>query len=105
MKIGEYRNYIFDFYGTLADIWTDESDEEFWFNFARYLREKGAGYNRKGVRNSYLAICGSTDRRMKKEQDYELIEIDILEVFDELYRRKGIEAHQALLISTAEQFR
>ena len=36
-----YRNYIFDLYGTLVDIHTDEDSPELWRRFAHYLQGRG----------------------------------------------------------------
>lgn len=101
----QYRNYIFDFYGTLADIWTDETSVIFWHDFACFMRRKGASYNRLGVRKNYLDICHQLERKMQEERKCELVEIDIMEVFRELYARKAIKADNGLLINTAEEFR
>jgi FMN phosphatase YigB (HAD superfamily) len=35
--IRSYRNYIFDFYGTICDIRTDEASDEFWEKTAAFF--------------------------------------------------------------------
>lgn len=36
-----YENYIFDLYGTLIDIHTDESSKNFFKKYAKWLRNQG----------------------------------------------------------------
>jgi putative hydrolase of the HAD superfamily len=36
-----YKNIIFDLYGTLVDIHTDEQNPKFWQKFAGLLKEDG----------------------------------------------------------------
>ena len=37
-------NYIFDFYGTLVDIWTDEHEQRLWHEMAAYYSVYGRDY-------------------------------------------------------------
>ena len=39
-----YENYVFDLYGTLVDIHTDESRKEVWEKLALFLGYYGAIY-------------------------------------------------------------
>ncbi len=36
-----YQNYIFDLYGTLIDIRTDEYSKNFFKKYAKWLRKQG----------------------------------------------------------------
>ena len=36
-----YENYIFDLYGTLIDIHTDEGEQKLWKALAKYYRQNG----------------------------------------------------------------
>ena len=38
------KNYIFDLYGTLIDIHTDEQSLSFWKKLCVYLNERGYSY-------------------------------------------------------------
>ena len=44
-----YDNYIFDLYGTLVDIHTDESDTAIWEKLAMFYGYYGALYEAKEV--------------------------------------------------------
>ena len=41
MELFEFDNYIFDLYGTLIDIHTDEYCDETWEKWIRFLDDKG----------------------------------------------------------------
>ena len=49
----KYQNYIFDLYGTLIDIHTDEEDKIPWMVISYYYRQHGAGYYANGIRTKY----------------------------------------------------
>ena len=52
----EYKNYIFDLYGTLVDIHTDESRPEFWQKIANWYRAYGIGWTGEEIRKAYLSM-------------------------------------------------
>ena len=52
----EYQNYIFDLYGTLVDIHTDENKASLWKKIAVYFSAQGAGYTAKELKNRYIAL-------------------------------------------------
>ena len=101
-----YRNYIFDLYGTLVDIRTDEYSLNFWRKavsvFARgkasYSPSELMGRYRKYVRFAYV-------REKLKHPTYKFHDIEILDVFRRLYDDKGVRADIDLLRDTAKRFR
>ena len=48
-----YSNYIFDLYGTLIDINTDESSNEFWYKLSLFYSFKGAIYIAEELKTTY----------------------------------------------------
>lgn len=68
--------FLFDLYGTLVDIRTDEESASFWEAFAQYLAPHLGGYD---VRASYLALCKEAESRLPEGG-----EIDLLPVFGQL---------------------
>ena len=48
-----YSNYIFDLYGTLIDINTDESSNEFWYKLSLFYSFKGAVYIAEELKTTY----------------------------------------------------
>ena len=52
-----YEHYLFDLYGTLADIRTDEEDPRLWSSFAWYLRLQGMDWAPRALQAAYKAAC------------------------------------------------
>ena len=48
-----YKNYIFDLYGTLIDINTDEWSIDIWEKMAIYYGYKGAHYTAEELNEEY----------------------------------------------------
>ena len=51
-----YQNYIFDLYGTLVDIHTDEYSKNFFKKYAKWLRKQGCYLEWKLFRRLYTSI-------------------------------------------------
>lgn len=89
----EYETYIFDLYGTLIDIHTDEEDPALWEKMADYLKENfAAEYTPKVLRKRYLEICAEEEQNLAKESGAEFPEIKIEKVWVRLVlegRRNG----------------
>ena len=62
---GMYRYYIFDLYGPLIDLTTDEDMKELWEKMAEYYTEKGALYSAEDLRKSYCRLCGDETAKNK----------------------------------------
>lgn len=88
-------NFLFDLYGTLADIHTDENKAELWTKFAALLGEQDG----ERVKEEYLCIC-------KKHADaraYKFVEFDLLLVFEKMLQNRGIDKSKASFF--AREFR
>ena len=59
MNNNVYKNYIFDFYGTLVDILTDEKDPTLWDKLAQLYQAYGAYYKGKALKKSLCQARGS----------------------------------------------
>ncbi|MBQ4128165.1 MAG: HAD family hydrolase [Ruminococcus sp.] len=101
-----YQNCIFDLYGTLVDIRTDESGEKFWGEIADVYTSYGAKYTSNEICDAYYKIA-------KRESNlthithplYKHIEIELRNVFKRLYKRKGVNASNKIIDDTALKFR
>lgn len=121
-----YQNYIFDLYGTLADICTREEDPLVWEKMALFYGYYEARYTPDELKASYerlvrrqqtagesvvqvgsAALRGRTGREGEKagksHEGYP--EIQLQAVFEELYREKGAEASEELILHTGQMFR
>ena len=62
----QYDNYIFDLYGTLIDIHTDEERKGLWKEMADYLKENFSSfYEGPDLRKRYLEICHEEEDILK----------------------------------------
>ena len=105
MQINNYRNYIFDFYGTLSEIWTNEKKRFLWDGLSGFMKQYGAFYHAGELQKKYGEFCRREDERMKKEKDHYFVEIDLEVVFDKLYQYKGVKADTDLIRETEVVFR
>ncbi len=87
-------NFVFDLYGTLVDIWTDESGSEFWEDLASLLSDGEEMADR--VRAEYKALCASYHKG-------EYHEINLLSVFEDMLRNRGATTEAAPAL--ASEFR
>lgn len=93
----KYKNYIFDLYGTLIDIHTDEEDENLWKALAKYYRDRGANYRASGIHTGYLKYV---KEELKKSE-----EIQVEKVFRKLFEKKGVEVSDEVVLETCRFFR
>ncbi len=98
-----YDAYIFDLYGTLIDIHTDESSMAFWHKIRELFRMYGADYDAKELKNIYFETIRKQEDR-KTENDH-LVEIEISIVFQEMFKRKGAALNEKQLHEVAWHFR
>jgi len=93
----KYNNYVFDLYGTLVDIHTDEDDEKLWEALAKFYGKQGANYTAKEIHADYIT-------NVKKLLDI-AEEIQVEKVFRELYAAKQVNADDGLILKTCRFFR
>ena len=106
----QYRNYIFDLYGTLVDIRTDETDRKLWEHMSLFYGYYGARYEAEELHLAYLALVQTKEKLLKQERTVQYAheaypEIPLDEVFRELYTAKGIKPNTALVLHTGQMFR
>ena len=101
-----YKNIIFDLYGTLIDIRTDEYSLDFWRKAVQVFAMGGASYSPGELRGSYEKyVKRASVRQRLKHLTWRYLDIDLLQVFKRLYQDKGIDADEMLLRDTAQRFR
>lgn len=104
-----YRNYIFDLYGTLVDIRTDEEQQLLWNKMSLFYGYYGADYTPKELHDDYRSLVLAKENAEKMQQVHyaheAYPEIPIEEVFYELYRNKGIQPSKELVLHTGQMFR
>ena len=88
-------NFLFDLYGTLADIKTDEEMQSLWFGFSWLLGESDT----QKVKDEYHAIC----KRLSEKRAHKFVEFDLLRVFEEMLSNRGADKSKAMTL--AREFR
>ncbi len=96
-----YKNYIFDFYGTLADIRTDEESGYLWEKMAQIYSAYGAAYGPEELKATFRSLEEQERKRLGTEE----AEPDLTKVFGMLYEGKGIRCGAAQARMTAITFR
>ena len=80
------KNYIFDLYGTLIDIWTDERDPALWNGISAFYSVYGADWSPEVFERSYLQFVHEAEESLRREKGYAFPEIELLDVFRRLWR-------------------
>ncbi len=93
----KYENYIFDLYGTLVDINTDEEKPDLWEKLARLYTGHNAPYTPDELRENYAAAVKAAIEISE--------EIQIESVFRQLFLAKGALPESELLPQLCRTFR
>lgn len=86
-----YQNYIFDLYGTLIDIHTDEYSKNFFKKYAKWLRKQGFHFEWKLFYQLYTATEREYRERAAQNSRYTKPEIQIEDVFRDVFAMNGYE--------------
>ena len=81
-----YHNFIFDLYGTLVDIHTNENKTSLWKRLALFYSFQGASYTGRELRNRYRQL--ETAAR-KVPSSYTCPEICAADIFELFMSKKG----------------
>ena len=103
-----YETCIFDLYGTLVDIRTDENKKELWNRLALFYAFYGADYTPDELHLAYDRLtkemsAGKGGIRKDTHETYP--EIKIEEVFRALFQEKGVDADEVLARHAGQFFR
>ncbi len=89
-----YKAYIFDLYGTLVDIRTNEDKRFLWTKMSELYTSLGARYGARDLKARFLALVVQ-----------ENAEPDLRKVFGQLYLEKGVPCDGGMARMTALFFR
>lgn len=87
-----YKNYIFDLYGTLIDIHTDEEQMSLWKTLATFYSHYGVDYTQWELRNAYKRTVKEEEKRLMKNKVIDYPEINLETVFIRLLK-EGPKGH------------
>jgi len=97
-----YQNYIFDLYGTLVDIRTNERKRSLWEKLAYFYSFHGAFYQPMGLKKEYLRICREEELKLSATKEPE---IEITSVFQQLFQQNSVDADLSLAMEAGKVFR
>lgn len=103
-----YDTCIFDLYGTLVDIRTDENKEELWEKLSLFYAFYGAFYTPEELARSYKRLTGEMTaghEELRRDSHEAFPEIRIEEVFRALFEEKGIAPDEPLVRHAGQFFR
>lgn len=96
-----YKNYIFDLYGTLADIKTNEYTPGFWKKIAGLLACYDAFYTPNELKKAYQTTLKKTGPSFKCQHP----EYDVVKTFQLILKQKGVSCPKSRALDIAYAFR
>lgn len=117
VKTFQYENYIFDLYGTLVDIRTNEKKTYLWQKMALYMSLQGASYAPPKLRREYARLWDEIRKNNRQTllenmrfsknavPPLEEIEISMEELIQKLYAAKQKSASREMITAWALAFR
>lgn len=100
-----YKNYIFDLYGTLIDIHTDEYSKNFFKKYVKWLRKEGFSFEWKQFYKLYTSTERAYREKAARESSHVKPEIHIEDVFREVFAAKGYSLSDEEILYLCENFR
>ena len=97
-----YKNYIFDLYGTLVDINTDEDSILLWEKLSLFYAFNGAYIKKEDLKSLYTMLV---KKELSLVQNTKYPDIKLEEIFIKIYSYKGVMASCELGAQTACIFR
>lgn len=97
-----YRNCIFDLYGTLVDITTNETKKSVWEKLCEFYAFNGADYIYTELKRDYRRLVKIAE---SEYPSYTHTEIDVAKIFRRLYENKEVYPDDRLVEYTCWIFR
>lgn len=86
-----YENFLFDLYGTLVDIRTNEDSQKLWETMRLLYGYEGAIYTAKELQEKYHQFVSEEKANVRKRnRDREFIDINLGKVFKKLFKYKKV---------------
>lgn len=97
-----FKNYIFDLYGTLVDINTDENSHLLFEKLSLFYSYKGSYYSSSDLKDTYIQLVND---KLKSITNTNFPDFNIEIIFKELFNKKGIFPSKDTVKDTAQIFR
>lgn len=100
------RAVIFDLYGTLIRIHTDEGDlSRLWQPLSLFYRYAGADYTPEALLDAYGKAVRDEEQVLTGQKRTPWVEINVERVFRRLFQARGLEPSQELIQAAGRMFR
>lgn len=100
-----YKNYVFDLYGTLIDIHTDEEMASLWEKMSIFFASYNAKYKPDELKEKYNKYCKEEKQKIQKKYKVTNAEIKVEDIFLRLFNEKSVEVTFQELKCTSKFFR
>ncbi|MBQ7888542.1 MAG: HAD family hydrolase [Erysipelotrichaceae bacterium] len=101
-----FKNIVFDLYGTLVDIHTDEEKDSVWETMSWFYRLHQVDVSPSKLKEKYRRLICEMENELKKEMGKESWpEIDLVAVFQKIFEERDIFCDQNLAQQTTCLFR
>lgn len=107
----KYKNFVFDFYGTLADVFTDDDSEQANEKMAAFFTARGAAYTPKEYKTRFDALRIKQGREREggiyapTGEEIRFPEMDVLLIYEELFAQKGVCPAREAAVEAARYYR
>ena len=98
-----YKNFVFDVYGTLVDIHTNEYNLDTWQKLANTLAFYDVNYTAEELKETYFMSCDLQIRQGKS--NFKHPEVDVVAIGKHIFENKGKKATKSLATHLAQEFR
>ena len=107
-----YKNYVFDLYGTLVDIRTNEDKSFLWKKMSEFYGFYEAHYTPSELKKAFHQCIRDEENKLYDKmknrdgiKDKSDVEIQIENVFMKLFEQKGVKADKPLAVHAGQMFR
>ena len=101
-----YKNYLFDLYGTLADIHTNESSPAFWRSVSRLLGMQGVDISPALLKEKYESEIARQEALLRSQLPPEAEpEVDLAPIFRGFFEDTGVIVDERGVADFARAFR
>ncbi len=107
----KYKNFVFDLYGTLVDVFTEEDSEQTNEKMAAFFTERGATYTPEQFKDSFHR-CSKWQKKKRENSIYaptgEVIrfpEMDVRQIYEELFGVKDVCLRRNYACEAARYYR
>jgi putative hydrolase of the HAD superfamily len=107
-----FDNYVFDLYGTLVDIRTDEEQDILWEKLALFYGYYDAIYRPEELKEAFHRLVAQGEKNLLRQATYRTAdaheafpEVQIEQIFLQLFQEKGAAADLELAVHAGQFFR